>query len=364
MPIMSVDLAGVQHTRGHINCPRCEKRHATILRGGDINPQQTFSEAAKLWLAARDLGGNFDRARYVKARTLASDGEYVRALGKFFDEMPLGKIHPGNMRCYQEERAVQPGRKPGTQINPLKVNQELSTLIRIMRQAGAWTAEHEAGYVPLIIGHGDVQRALSPEDQQRFLGTAASRTEWQIVYWYSIVALHTSCNSIEMRQLHVSDISLFERVLMVREESAKNQRRVRTIPLSRDALWAAGRLIDRARALGAVSPEHYIFPFYVTREVWDPCRPMTVSGLKKRFDEVRKAAGLPWLRIHDLRHSAITRMAEAGVPIATIMSMAGHISPRMSRHYTQVSQAAKQKAIVETFDGRPAPVRLQKVAKG
>lgn len=358
-----VDLGNAQHTLGHINCPACEKMRAAILCGGDINPRQTFSEAAQLWLDSRDLGGNLDQARFVKPRTLQGDREYIRALNKFFASIPLGEIHIGHLRSYQEERSCHPGRKAGATIKSVKINQELSTLIRIMRRAGSWTAEHEAGYTPAQVKSADPIRALSQDEEDRFLSVATSRKEWEVVYWYSLVSLRTTCNSIEMRQLHVSDVNLYEEILVVREESAKNQYRPRTIPLSRDALWAAGRLLDRARSLGAFSPEHYIFPFYISRDIWDPCRPMTVSGIKKRFDAVRKTAHLPSLRIHDLRHTAITRMAEAGVPIATIMDMAGHISPRMTRHYTQVSKAAKQKAIVQTFEARPAPVKLQKVAK-
>ena len=63
---------------------------------------------------------------------------------------------------------------------------------------------------------------------------------------------------------------------------------------------------------------------------------------------------MPWLRVHDLRHTAITRMAEAGVPIATIMSCAGHVSRKMTDHYTNVGEAAKRKAIMQAFDRKPA----------
>ena len=79
---------------------------------------------------------------------------------------------------------------------------------------------------------------------------------------------------------------------------------------------------------------------------------MSNSGMKRLWNEVRKAADVPWLRIHDLRHTAITRMAEAGVPIPVILSMAGHISVRMQQHYTSVSEYAKRCAVEAAFDGR------------
>jgi hypothetical protein len=45
-------------------------------------------------------------------------------------------------------------------------------------------------------------------------------------------------------------------------------------------------------------------------------------------------------------------MAEAGVPIPVILSMAGHISVRMQQHYTSVSEYAKRCAVEAAFDGR------------
>ena len=55
---------------------------------------------------------------------------------------------------------------------------------------------------------------------------------------------------------------------------------------------------------------------------------------------VRDAAGLTWFNLNGWRHTAITRMAEAGIPIATIMARAGHCSPKMTAHYTHISMQA------------------------
>jgi hypothetical protein len=103
--------------------------------------------------------------------------------------------------------------------------------------------------------------------------------------------------------------------------------------------------------LGASLPNHYLMPFRVTRNVHDPCRPMSNSGIKKTWMALRIAAGVPWLRIHDLRHTAITRLAEAGAPLPVILSMAGHVSQRMQQHYTAVSEVAKQRAVAAALTG-------------
>jgi integrase len=78
---------------------------------------------------------------------------------------------------------------------------------------------------------------------------------------------------------------------------------------------------------------------------------MSDSGMKKPWEVVRVAAQLPWLRIHDLRHTAITRMAEAGVPIPVIMAVAGHVTAQMHHHYTSISMAAKWLAVEAAGSG-------------
>jgi Phage integrase family len=51
------------------------------------------------------------------------------------------------------------------------------------------------------------------------------------------------------------------------------------------------------------------------------------------------------LRFHDLRHHAITELAESQASERTIMSIAGHISSRMLEHYSHIRIDAKRKAL-------------------
>ena len=51
------------------------------------------------------------------------------------------------------------------------------------------------------------------------------------------------------------------------------------------------------------------------------------------------------LRFHDMRHHAITELAESQASDQTIMSIAGHVSPKMLAHYSHVRMEAKRKAL-------------------
>jgi len=54
---------------------------------------------------------------------------------------------------------------------------------------------------------------------------------------------------------------------------------------------------------------------------------------------------LAGLRFHDLRHHAITELAESQASDSTVMAIAGHVSPKMLAHYSHVRIQAKRTAL-------------------
>jgi integrase len=81
-----------------------------------------------------------------------------------------------------------------------------------------------------------------------------------------------------------------------------------------------------------------------------------VLKAKGGFREARgawKKAAAPFcrLRFHDLRHQAITELAEAGAADATMMALAGHMSREMPEHYSHVRMDAKRVALEKLEDG-------------
>jgi integrase len=51
------------------------------------------------------------------------------------------------------------------------------------------------------------------------------------------------------------------------------------------------------------------------------------------------------LRFHDLRHHAITELAESGASEQTIKAIAGHVSERMLKRYSHIRLEAKRAAL-------------------
>jgi integrase len=74
----------------------------------------------------------------------------------------------------------------------------------------------------------------------------------------------------------------------------------------------------------------------------DPTRPVTT--IKSAWESVRKDASIT-CGFHDLRHTAITKLAEQGVPDSTMKAIAGHVHEKTPERYSHVRMAAKREAV-------------------
>lgn len=94
---MSVNGQSDQHTLGHIDCPACKTLGSMSILVGS----QPFSDACLVWLE--------NHAQYIKPRTLQTYKQYAKTLAQFFETLPLGQFHIGNVRAYQRWRTQTAG---------------------------------------------------------------------------------------------------------------------------------------------------------------------------------------------------------------------------------------------------------------
>jgi integrase len=172
-------------------------------------------------------------------------------------------------------------------------------------------------------------------------------------YFAAIVSAHTSMRGCELKSLRLQDVDLISGTVTIRRSGTKTNAGARLIPLNENATWALTRLLERARALKATEPEHYLFPTFVFRRTkdgknhkgsgYDPTRPQV--SWRTGWQNLTEKAGMKGLRFHDLRHHCITKLAEAGIADQTLMAIAGHVSKEMLDHYSHVRLEARRKAV-------------------
>jgi len=137
-------------------------------------------------------------------------------------------------------------------------------------------------------------------------------------------------------------------------KSARSRRLVPLAPFAVDALRATQRrqAVSR-RALG----EAYADDGFVCADASGrPPRPETYSNV---FRRVAAAAGLRRVRLHDLRHTSVTLLLGAGIPVHVVASIHGHdpvITQRIYAH-TQHGEAVAAMATLDRMLRLPSDPR-------
>jgi integrase len=265
------------------------------------------------------------REATVSAGTLRLEKERLKPLKVGIGNRMLKEISARLIRDYQAARAEK--------VSARTVNLEIKVLRGILKVDGQWKRLEE-DVKPLKESGETPGRALTAEETLGLFEMAETKPEWLVAYLTTTIANDTGMRGVELRNLRVVDVDVDNRVINIGR--SKNDSGLRTIILTNDSLKAAIRLIDRAQKLGASGPTDYLIPARV-KGGFDPSRP--TQGWRSAWRSLRKAAGLGKFRFHDLRHTFITTHAEMGTPLPVLMEQAGHLSEKMTRLYTHISQS-------------------------
>ena len=239
-------------------------------------------------------------------------------------------------------------------VGPKTVNNEMLVLTAVLKSARLWAPLRES-YDPLPVCKRGPGKSLTPEQTARLLETAKTNDRWFVALCATVLAYATGCRSGEIKTLRLRSLVLDVEHPFIRlaAENTKS-RRYREPALNDLGLWAVGELHRRATLLGAVAPEHYLLPADLSKHTKqaDPLRGMTGFDPTRHqmtwnsaWESLKKAAGLPDFRFHDLRHTHITHAVEAGAPIEVVMAQVGHVSTDMTRYYMHLGTSARHTAV-------------------
>jgi integrase len=317
----------------------------------------SFSDAVDRYLS--------ERLARIQPKTARAERERARQLKKYFDPTPVGRITADSVLAYIAERK-KAGMANGT------VNRDLDVLRGVLKRAKRWYMMAE-DIRPLPVRQ-NVGRALAHDEKLRLLKLAAAKPEWQNARLAAALALNTTMRACEIRGLRWRAVDFMERTITVGRNTTKTDAGERIIPLNPEAWAVILESRERAKLLFGVEPQPdwYVFPHAEGLIRPDPTKPM--SGWRTAWRNLTRAIHCPTcgdlqkpgekcrntecgadiskvkspthgLRFHDLRHHAITELSEGQASDQTIMSIAGHISPKMLRLYSHVRMQAKRKAL-------------------
>lgn len=304
--------------------------------------QLPFAAACEAWLESR--------RPYISAKTHHEYKLNIKTLAAFFGELHLQEIDADLVRAYQRARKLKCG--------PFAINHECGLLMQVRKRIGLPIED----YQPLPLPKEERGRALSDAERARLLRVAQSNPHWEAAYLAAGISVNTTCGPKETASLRLKDVDLEQRIIRVQPGGAKNVHRIRTIPLNSEAITYVKLAVERAKRLGSVDPDHYLFPFRVRpNAVCDPARHQTT--FKTAWNKLKSAARIQNFRMYDLRHHAITALLEnPDVSEETAEDLAGHISRRMKKRYSHIRMQYKR-AAVDAIAPKKPPTKERRARK-
>lgn len=290
----------------------------------------TFNTAATNWLE--------DRKARLAASTTETYGAALAHLRRNFGTLLICDFTARDVARYQETRKTA-GAAAAT------VNKEVICLGSILKKYGLWA---ELGPDVKMLEEAEVGTALTQEEETRLLREASkvghaghNQGHWSPIFTVTQLALNTGLRHSEIRRLKWRNIDFLNRLLKV-AESKTPAGAGRYVPLNGPAMvaldiWAA-RFSNRL-------PQAFVFPSCENGKI---CQDRPIANWRTAWRKICKAAGLPQLRFHDLRHTAATKLLENGVPYATVAQILGW-SPttavRMAKRYGHIRPEAQRRAV-------------------
>lgn len=136
-----------------------------------------------------------------------------------------------------------------------------------------------------------------------------------------LLSLNTGLRQGELFSLTWKQVDLERRTLTVLASHSKGNS-TRTVPLNDEAM----------AVMTAIRPEAaagLVFKSPVTGERFD--------NVKKAWAEITKAAKVPDLRWHDLRHDFASQLVMRGVSLYKVQKLMGHANSKMTQRYARLS---------------------------
>ena len=232
-------------------------------------------------------------------------------------------------------------RRIDADASPKTVNLEIGTLRAILKRFGQWARLQPE--VKMLPTRDDVGRAISTDEETALL-QACSQSRSRSLVPFVTLAIESGARYGVIRTLQWGSVDFENRCLKWgKDKTASGTGRI--VPLSQRAVAA---LSFWATHFPERKPEHYVFPserygaggdefspkaYHVDpskpigsiKEAWEAARVRAARILKGETEEAQPKEEIAPLacRFHDLRHTAVSRMLNAGTPIAKVAKIVG-----------------------------------------
>ncbi len=292
-----------------------------------VRPKRTFAQAAAKYLKEK------------KKKTLCDDIIHLDSLMPYISEDAIENIHMGNPNLIKFIEERQNGKyaelmkKQGKRVKKVATNQTINHALKLIRHilnlcAKKWRDEnnltwlHAVPMIELLDEQEEKRKAipLSWAEQDVLFAELSPRLRQMTTF-----AVNTGCRNREICKLlwewEIPIPALNTSVFVIPKYAHKNKHD-RLVVLND----IAKAVLEEVRGVDPV----YVFTSKPGKSYWT----MGSTSWKKG----RKRAGLPNVRVHDLKHTFGARLTNAGVSLEIKKQLLGHKgSVDISTHYSLAS---------------------------
>jgi integrase len=178
---------------------------------------------------------------------------------------------------------------------------------------------------PLVRVPRTLPRILSPEEADRLVAALRTHRDRAMV----LAMLLAGLRRCEVLGLRFCDVQVADRRLAVTEGKGGHHR---VVPAADRFFEALGGYLHGERPAGVATDRVFVVLKGPRRGL-----PLSAEGLDEILGGARKRAGLEHATCHELRHTCLTRLREAGMALEAVQAQAGHRSIESTRVYLHLA---------------------------
>ena len=197
--------------------------------------------------------------------------------------------------------------------------------------------------VPLVRVTRQLPRILSPAEVDALIAALRTHRDRAMVAAMVLGGLRRC----EVLGLRLGDLRAAERRVFITEGKGGRQR---LIPISGRFFAAVAAYLEAERPPGIRSDRVFVVLKGPRRG-----QPLSVRGTDEILAAARRRAGLEHATCHELRHTCLTRLREAGMALEAVQAQAGHASIESTRIYLHLADdwlAAQYRKAAEVIDAQ------------
>ena len=199
-------------------------------------------------------------------------------------------------------------------VKPPSVRRELVVLRHVFevarREWGLPIRENPFKRIRLPQDARPRERRLLRGDEAQLYSAISERSAWYLRP-FLVLLVETGMRRGELLSIRWRDIDFANSTVQILKAKNGHPRRIPLTPQARQALQSLRR------------DEERVFP-------------VTANAVRLAWERLRTRAGLADLRLHDLRHEAVSRFFEYGLSVPEVALISGHREPRMLARYTHL----------------------------